>query len=87
LPGTQQRAGLGADLVRAIDAAVEAIAESPAIHALVAHLPAELTVRRARIRRFPYSLPFVELEAEFRILAVAHDRRRPRYWRHRMPGA
>jgi plasmid stabilization system protein ParE len=37
-------------------------------------------VRRARLRRFPYAVVFVELEAEIRVLAFAHLRRRPLYW-------
>jgi plasmid stabilization system protein ParE len=42
-------------------------------------------VRRARLRRFPYAVVFLELETEIRVLAFAHLRRRPLYWRSR-PG-
>ena len=82
----EQRPGLGANLLLAVDAAVTTIVESPAAHGLVPDLPAALAVRRVRVRRFPYSLPFVELKDEIRVLALAHDRRRPRYWHRRRPG-
>lgn len=45
----------------------------------------EPPVRRARLRRFPYALVFVELPNEIRVIAVAHLRRRPLYWVSRTP--
>jgi plasmid stabilization system protein ParE len=42
-----------------------------------------LGVRRVFVERFPFSLYFVELPTRFRVLAVAHARRRPFYWRGR----
>jgi len=41
-------------------------------------------IRRARVRGFPYALVFVELPEEIRVLAVAHQRRRPLYWVSRL---
>ncbi len=35
------------------------------------------------LRRFPYSLIYSEAEAGIRIVAVAHQRRRPGYWMER----
>jgi hypothetical protein len=43
-----------------------------------------LGVRRLLVDRFPYALVFVESETEIRVLAVAHTRRRPGYWRSRL---
>lgn len=40
-------------------------------------------VRRVFVQRFPFSLYFIELPTRFRVLAVAHARRRPFYWRER----
>ena len=42
-------------------------------------------VRRARLKRFPYALVFVDLPDRIEILAVAHAKRRPLYWLERMP--
>jgi hypothetical protein len=42
------------------------------------------TVRRAQLRRFPFLLLFRVLGREvIEILAVAHMRRRPNYWKRR----
>src|SRR5690606_2956177 len=38
-----------------------------------------IAVRRARVPGFPYSVAFVELETEVRVIAIAHDKRRPGY--------
>jgi plasmid stabilization system protein ParE len=37
-------------------------------------------VRKARVRRFPYSVLYSCVGNQVRVLAVAHDRRRPFYW-------
>ena len=39
--------------------------------------------RRFVMRRFPYSLIYIVAGEELRILAVAHQSRRPGYWRGR----
>jgi len=38
-------------------------------------------VRRLPIQRFPYHIVYLELSDRISVLAVAHDRRRPGYWR------
>ena len=40
-------------------------------------------IRRLPLRRFPYSIVYYLRESEVRILAVAHQRRRPGFWRER----
>ena len=40
-------------------------------------------IRRLPLRRFPYSIIYSLTQAEVRILAVAHQRRRPGFWRGR----
>jgi hypothetical protein len=32
------------------------------------------------VKRFPFSVYFIELPTRLRVLAVAHGRRRPFYW-------
>jgi toxin ParE1/3/4 len=42
--------------------------------------------RRAVLRRFPFSLIYSEEPSEIVIIAVAHQKRRPDYWRERKDG-
>ncbi len=41
------------------------------------------SIRSFALRRFPYSIVYRALEAEVRILAIAHQRRRPGFWNKR----
>ena len=40
-------------------------------------------IRRCRLRRFPYAIIYAASDTEIIIIAVAHLRRRPGYWRGR----
>lgn len=40
--------------------------------------------RRLPLRRFPYSVVYQLRESEVRVLAVAHQRRRPGFWKGRV---
>ena len=40
-------------------------------------------IRRLPLRRFPYSIVYYLRDSEVRILAIAHQRRRPGFWRGR----
>ena len=42
--------------------------------------------RRILVRRFPYSVVYLITPERIWIVAVAHARRRPGYWRARRPG-
>jgi toxin ParE1/3/4 len=44
----------------------------------------EFNTRRAILRRFPYLIVFREGSEGIEVIAVAHGRRRPGYWRDRM---
>ena len=80
-----QREGLGHELLATVDEAIEAVEQRPRSFARAAGVSRPLGVRRAPLRRFPFSLVFVELPDEIRVLAFAHGRRRPAYWRGRLP--
>jgi len=58
--------------------AVERLAENPYVGPLVAP-----EVRRIGLRRFPYNLVYEVRGADIYVLAVAHQRRDPGYWRDR----
>jgi toxin ParE2 len=42
-------------------------------------------VRRIRLKRFPYQLIYFVSDDVILVLAVAHLRRKPNYWRSRIP--
>jgi plasmid stabilization system protein ParE len=78
------RPGLGREFLAAIGSAVELIQRHPAGGSRVPKVKRRVPVRRLILRRFPYSVVFLELENEIRILAIAHHRRRPGYWSRRL---
>lgn len=75
----QQKPGLGLDLQSAVERAIERIQQSPQ---LGAHYKAT-KIRYYLVRRFPYIIFYAELEEAIWVIAVAHGKRRPNYWRRR----
>ena len=47
-------------------------------------MPVDLPVRTMAVTRFPYHVVYLEHDSHIRILALAHDRRRPGYWKTRL---
>jgi toxin ParE1/3/4 len=82
----QRREGLGRELLAEVDAVLAAMARSPSRFPLYPRVAPNLGVRRAAARRFPYSIAFIELASVIRVLAIAHERRRPGYWVGRLVG-
>lgn len=80
----ERLAGLGLELLAEIEIAKRRLAAAPATCARVRAVHPELNIRRSQVHRFPYSLVFVVLPDELRVLALAHSRRRPGYWRRRL---
>jgi toxin ParE1/3/4 len=64
----------------ALDETVERIAAMPGIGSA---WPGESTVRRSLLSGFPYSVIYEDSPDELIVLAVAHDKQRPGYWRER----
>lgn len=75
-----QRPGLGLELLQAVDAALERIARWPQIGRRVPGVPDDVPARRFPIRRFPYHIAYMEWGGMIRLLAIAHDSRKPGYW-------
>ena len=63
------------------------VADWPGTGAAIEEVGDDLAVRRARVQNFPYHLVYLVTDDVVYVLAVAHDRRRPRYWRARFGGA
>ena len=71
--------GLGDAFVLETVAAIDRIRRFPE-----AWQPLGKEIRRCRLRRFPYGLIYARDRDEILILAVAHTRRKPDYWRDRL---
>jgi plasmid stabilization system protein ParE len=80
----QQRLGLGAEFLEAIDATLERIVRWPHAAPRVRGVAADVPARRAPVARFPYQIAYLETPDAIRILAFAHDRREPGYWHSRV---
>jgi toxin ParE1/3/4 len=76
----QQRPGLGRDLQREVERTINRIQQHP--QSFLQHDEAGL--RKCFVRRFPYTIFYLELADQIWIAAVAHQRRRPGYWRNRI---
>lgn len=77
-------AGLGHDFLDAVDVVLERVVRWPASASVVPGVRPQLGVRRAPVPRFPYHVVYIPLPGQIRVLAVAHDRRRPKYWHTRV---
>ena len=80
----ERRAGLGLEFFDAVDATLGQILLLPQAGAPVPRVPLDIPVRRVPVRRFPYHVIYLERADAIRILAIAHDRRRPGYWKGRL---
>lgn len=79
-----RRSGLGADFLRAIDGTTIRIKQQRILGLRLPALDRSSTVRRVSVPRFPYQVVFQVVDDEVRILAVAHNHRRPGYWADRI---
>jgi toxin ParE1/3/4 len=78
--------GLGEEFLDAVAEALIAVEEAPERFPAV-HREGEIEVRRARLRRFPFGLFFVQKAGEARrvtVVACLHARRDPQHWARRL---
>jgi plasmid stabilization system protein ParE len=71
--------GLGADLLAAVDTAVDSILSNPPQHPTVYG-----SVRRALTRRFPYQVLFLVEADVVVVIAIFHGARDPKHWQDRL---
>ena len=74
---------------RSIQAAESFVGEATNAFALIASAPTiwphfEAGTRRYVLRKFPYSIIYRETQGGIEVIAIAHHKRRPRYWRGRL---
>lgn len=77
------QAGLGDRFNRAVDAVIEAIAQSPSRFAKYEGSTTRREYRRALLNSFPYLIVYQLRDNLVRIVAVAHASRTPGYWEGR----
>ena len=78
----RERPGLGADFIEAFATAYAALRRGPIVG--TAQQVGRHVVRRGYLARFPFAVVVAELEDTMLIVAVAHLRRHPTYWRRRL---
>lgn len=77
----KQRKGLGLELRQEVEALVRRICSHPEEFPL----HEEPGTRKGLVRRFPYTIFFLELDEVIWVAAVAHQKRKPHYWSGRYP--
>lgn len=75
----KHHAGRGDRFAAAVERALLAIVEAP----LTFPLLYDPDIRSAKVERFPYRVVYVVIGDNIDVLAVAHAKRRPAYWRRR----
>ena len=75
-----ERAGLGEEFIDAIDRMAARLADKLTHRALPGY------ERDALMGRFPHRFLYCFDDDDIVVLAVAHDRRHPDYWAHRLSG-
>jgi plasmid stabilization system protein ParE len=73
-----ERAGLGSEFLEAVDKLVRTIAENPERFPVIRR-----DVRRAVLRRFPYSIFYRIVSGHIVVIACFHGKRNPKVWRGR----
>ena len=79
-----RQTGLGVEFFDEVDATIRRVLEFPRAAARVPRVPTDLPIRRLAVNRFPYHVVYLEPTKELCVLAIAHDRRKPGYWKHRL---
>jgi toxin ParE1/3/4 len=79
-----ERPGLGQLFLQEARDCAARIRDNPESGSRVPGSRSTALARRILMKRFPYSVVFLDLPGEIRILAFAHMRRRPGYWSGRI---
>ncbi len=80
----ERRERLGKEFLDAVDATLHRIAYLPQTGSHVPRTDPELAIKRMPVKRFPYHVVYLALPRGIKVLAIAHDRQRPGYWKNRL---
>jgi toxin ParE1/3/4 len=75
--------GLGREFFTQVEEAFRLIQEFPGIGKPAPEVPKASGVRKIAVKAFPYWVVYQELPSLLYVVAIAHSRRKPGYWRHR----
>ncbi|WP_101847389.1 hypothetical protein [Zhihengliuella sp. ISTPL4] len=78
------RPGWGDVFMDAVDAAIESILDPTIRWGVYRHRTPRVYSRS--VAGFPFDILYAVIDDEVFVLAYAHERRRPGYWRHRLGG-
>lgn len=81
-----QQQGLGIDFFAALDTAIGLIEEGVVPLTPMHGSAGAVGAKRLILNRFPYDVVAIETAAEVIVVAVAHQARKPGYWRKRHRG-
>ncbi|MEH2038073.1 type II toxin-antitoxin system RelE/ParE family toxin [Nostoc sp.] len=74
-----QKVGLGLDLLSEVEKVILKIQQNPNLGT-----PHKIEgIRRYAIQRFPYLIFYTVLEEVIWVIAIAHSKRKPNYWKQR----
>jgi plasmid stabilization system protein ParE len=72
--------GAALAFLEAVREAIETIEAWPGFGAPVAEVGDGAVIRQLRLKGFPYHIGYLLTDDQIRVLAVAHERRKPGYW-------
>jgi plasmid stabilization system protein ParE len=75
----ERQAGLGDDLLAEVQTVLTRIGQLPELHQVVYR-----DVRRAVVRRFPYSVFYRVHSDRIEVISVFHSKRNPTVWKRRV---
>jgi plasmid stabilization system protein ParE len=76
----RERPGLGTKFATAVRTSVREAAAHPTFNS-----PLAPNIRFCRVKKFPYLVIYTIEEQGILVIAVAHQRREPGYWKDRLP--
>lgn len=78
--------GLGDAFMNAVDAAVESILDPATKWGFYRGRKRSPQIYSRSVAGFPFDVIYVDLDEEIVIIAYAHEKRRPGYWKARLKG-
>lgn len=77
--------GLGEKFFREWARIQDLIRRNPGSPPILEYYSGAREIRRCLFRRFPYSAIYIHLPDKILVIAIAHGKRRPYYWKDRLP--
>lgn len=80
----QERPGLGTEFGQAINFALDLLEDKIVPLSSMPGKASRHNIKRLILRRFPYNIVVRESPGEVLVIAIAHQSRKPGYWRKRL---